>query len=129
MSKKYQKEGDPSGVMDRIVDQYDEAVATQTYIQENYKGYKNEKGEEDIRLIDLGKEEGKKYLRETIEEEWKEGMPIRREPFSNEPYHWAPYKEDKITSFRATDKTKGRILLWWIYETRCKGCCRKVRCS
>ena len=105
--KKYQKEGDPSGVMDRILDQYDEAVATQKYIVENYKGYNNEKGEEDLRLLDLGKEEGKKYLRETIEEEWKEGMPIRREPFSNEPYHWAPYKEDKITSLEQQVKQKG----------------------
>jgi hypothetical protein len=105
--KKYQKEGDPSGVMDRIVDQYDGAVATQNYIQENYKGYVNEEGEEDLRLLDLGKEEGKKYLREIIEEEWKEGMPIRREPFSDEPYHWAPYKEDKITSLEQQIKQKG----------------------
>ena len=105
--KKYQTEGDPSGVMDRIVDQYDEAVATQKYIQENYQGYKNEKGEEDLRLINLGKEEGKKYLRETVKKEWEEGMPIRLEPFSKEPYQLAPFKPDEITSLEQQIKQKG----------------------
>jgi len=112
---KYEKEGDPSGVMDSIVDQYDEAVATQKFISTNYQGYVNEEGEEDLRLLDLGKEEGKKYLREIIEEEWKEGMPIKvdftgvsyNEPFNNKPYHFTPYKEDKITSLEQQIKQKG----------------------
>ena len=34
-------------------------------------------------------------------------MPIRLEPFSNEPYHWAPFKEDKITSLEQQIKQKG----------------------
>ena len=34
-------------------------------------------------------------------------MPIRLEPFSNEPYHWAPFKEDKITSLEQQIAQKG----------------------
>ena len=103
----YKKHGDKSGYIDFQLKQYNEAVAKQEDIAKNYKGYVNEEGEEDPRLIYLGKEEGKKYLRETEKKEWEEGMPIRLEPFSNEPYHWAPFKEDKITSLEQQVKQKG----------------------
>jgi hypothetical protein len=103
----YKKHGDKSGYIDFHLKQYNDAVATQENIAENYIGYVNEEGEEDLRLLDLGKEEGKKYLRETVKKEWKEGMPIRREPFSDEPYHFTPYKEDKITSLEQQIKQKG----------------------
>jgi len=109
--EKYKKEGDPSGVMDHIVDQYDEAVAKQENIAENYKGYVNEEGEEDLRLIDLGKEEGKKYLRETVKKDWESGMDIDISmPDAlpgGVPFNVAPFKEDKITSLEQQIKQKG----------------------
>jgi hypothetical protein len=109
--EKYKKEGDPSGVMDRIVAQYDEAVAIQKEIGENYQGYVNEEGEEDLRLIDLGKEEGKKYLRETVKKDWEKGMDIDITMPDALPggvhFNVAPFKEDKITSLEQQIKQKG----------------------
>ena len=110
----YKKHGDKSGYIDFYLKQYEEGAAKQKNITENYIGYTTE-GEEDLRLLDLGKEEGKKYLRETVKKEWEKGMPIKvdftgisyNEPFNIKPYHWAPFKEDKITSLEQQIKQKG----------------------
>jgi hypothetical protein len=104
---RYTEHGDKSGYTDKIIDSYEEALAIQEEIGENYQGYKTEEGEEDWNAQRIAKEKAKDFLRETIEEEWKEGMPIRREPFSDEPYHWAPFKEDKITSLEQQVAQKG----------------------
>jgi hypothetical protein len=108
--KKYKKEGDPSGVMDRIVDQYDDAVAKQESIGTNYQGYLTEEGEQNFKAERRGKEEGKKYLRETVGKEWKEGWDIditMPDALPGGKFNVAPFKEDKITSLEQQIKQKG----------------------
>ena len=107
--KKYKKEGDPSGVMGRIVDQYEDAKAKQEFIGTNYQGYLTEEGEQDFKAERRGKEAGKKYLRETEKKEWAEGIGMG--PLFNIALGLPPkgikFKEDKITSLEQQIKQKG----------------------
>ena len=111
----YKEHGDKSGYTDKIIDSYEEALAIQEEIGENYQGYKTPEGEEDWNAQRIAKEKAKDFLREREKKEWEEGVPLKvdftgmtyREPFNNKPYRWTPFKEDKITSLEQQIAQKG----------------------
>ena len=113
----YKKHGDKSGYTDRVVNRYQEAVDKQDEIAKNYIGYTDELGQEDLRLLDLGREKGKEYLTETVKEEWKEGknldlfLPpsarVAKDILGLETKKVAPFKPEKLDTLEKFIKFKG----------------------
>ena len=121
----YKEQGDKSGYTDKIVDSYEEALAIQKEIGENYQGYKTPEGEEDWNAQRIAKEKAKDFLREREKKEWEAGMNL--DPFLPPSAHVAkdvlgidtpktvPLKPDEITSLEQQVEQKGEPYYgkWW----------------
>ena len=108
---RYKEHGDKSGYTDKIIDSYEEALAIQEEIGENYQGYKTPEGEEDWNAQRIAKEKAKEFLRETEKKEWEAGMDINIPNPDALPgginFNVTPFKEDKITSLEQQVEQKG----------------------
>ena len=100
------KEG--TGAHEFTLNQLNKANEKMNFIDENYKGYYDQKGEYDAFLEAKGKSAFQDYLRKDVKEKTDVGMPIRLEPFSSTPYNWAPFKGGQpITNLKQWMDQKG----------------------
>ena len=115
----YKKSGDKSGYTDKIIDSYEEALAIQKEIGENYVGYKTPEGEEDWNAQRIAKEKAKDFLRDETAKEWEAGMDIDISMPDALPggvkFNWAPFKPNEITSLEQQVEQKGEPYYgkWW----------------
>ena len=112
----YKEHGDKSGYTDRVVNRYQEAIDKQDEIAKNYIGYTDELGEDDLRALDVGKEKGKEYLRETVKKGYEEGadilswfpsLKVGADILGMDTRNVAPFKPDEITTLEQQIKQKG----------------------
>jgi len=112
----YKEHGDKSGYTDRLVNKYHEAIDKQDEIAKNYQGYRTEEGEDDLRALDVGREKGKEYLRETVKKGYEKGadilswfpsLKVGADILGMDTRNVAPFKPDEITTLEQQIKQKG----------------------